>query len=211
MGKAYFIEAEEKKDLLKLTERTRIARDLHDTLGHEMTGLIMHLELTKKQFENDSNEAMLMLDDGITTARASLRKIRGIVDTLRDLKDEDYDSLELLIDSFKTKTGVNVELNINKTLESRPCSKVIYRIVQEALTNSVRHGKASKVIISIINGSNEIMFEVEDDGVGVDIINLGNGLNGMKERINECHGEIHFESNQGFRIYGVIPKEEDNA
>ncbi len=201
--------ANEIEKLTIVKERNRIARDLHDTLGHSITGTIMEMEMAYHLLEEDSKGSKELISKSIISMRDGLKKIREVVETLKnhDNISVGLNSIEKLIDDFSNKTKVNIKLNVKgKVVKTRPSINiVIYRTIQEALTNSVRHGCASNVIIELIYLEDKIEFFIRDNGKGCEFINKGHGLKGMKERITDVKGQVKFSSKQGFIIEGCLP------
>jgi len=207
-------------------ERSSIARDLHDTLGHELTGLIMQLELSKFNLEEGNEEKGLeYLVSSIQNARNSLTKVRTIVDTLKNQEKLVFanQSLRELIDEYKKRTNIEVELNIIKEETIFPDKLLLlYRIIQEALTNTAKHSQSDYVKIDIDYDNQAINFEIEDYTSKKSLfkknrkqqsIIKGNGLIGMEERLIQVGGTIKFVkytgANSGFMIKGFIPKRMD--
>lgn len=189
-----------------LEERSRIAREIHDSLGHDMTGLIMQMEMVNHMIEQDPKGAKTMLESAIENGRASLNSVRRVIDTL---KNESYD-LEAMVKAFSDKTSVKVTCsgcNIKGFEES--ISKVLYRVVQEALTNALKHGGATEVYVDMQSNNEMIKFNITDNGRGADHFNKGFGLKSMTKRVESVGGKIHFSSKNGFEIIGHIVRNYD--
>ncbi|EOC99556.1 two-component sensor histidine kinase [Caldisalinibacter kiritimatiensis] len=203
--------AQKIEELTILEERNRIARDIHDTLGHMMTGIIMELEMASHIIDKDTGKAKKLLKASKTSAREGLSKIRQVVETLKPDKQisKGIDSIKELIDEFSQKTGVDIDLNIIGSIKklTPTVSVTLYRVVQESLTNAVRHGKATKIIVNISLTKEKIEFQIKDNGIGDKDIKLGFGLKGMTERVRALHGEIEFKVGDGFIVRGYIPGE----
>jgi signal transduction histidine kinase len=201
--------AEKIQELTTTQERNRIARDLHDTLGHDITGLIMQLEMTSSMMDNDITKAKSLIDDSKITARNSLKKVRRIVETFKeDSKTyNNIDAIKNLIKEFSIKTGININLKIigDKITISPDIHITLYRIIQESITNAVRHGKANNIKVTIIYEKDYITFRIIDNGIGCDKIYEGYGLKGMNERINLLDGEIKYINKNGFEVSGKLP------
>ncbi len=208
-------------------ERNRIARDIHDTIGHNMTALIMQLQMAEHLYKEDAARAAELLASALTTAKDSLSGIREVVETLRG--DESVDkkgAIRLLTAEFAEKTGTAIRLDIvegEAEEEDGPAENpsedpsgvrnpaadmALYRIVQEALTNAVRHGKATEISVDIRYLPKEIRFRIADNGTGAAEIKEGFGLKGIRERAEAFGGKVTIESGQGFSIEGVIYLEE---
>ena len=200
--------SEELKHLTKLQERSSIARDLHDTLGHELTGLIMRMEMASRLMEQDPVKGQNMLEEAKTAARDSLSQVRAIVNTLKSDEEISWtqSSMKELAEHFSSMTGVRIIYDNSGEGPASPATGLtLYRLVQEALTNAVRHGKATKVNIQIGYEQNGVRFEVEDNGKGCQNISYGNGINGMFERITALRGDLQVDGSKGFRLTGFIP------
>jgi len=190
-------------------ERTKIARDLHDTLGHDMTGLIMQIEMGTRLLEsNQQLEGLEQLEGAKKSARDSMAKVRQIVQTLKTGDQEKWSlsSVEILTQTFSDKTGVKIELTIVGEHHINPdVSIALYRLIQESLTNSVRHGKAKHVNILIEFDESGLRIRIHDDGTGCKKLEYGNGLKGMKERIGYLSGNVEFICKNGFTVIANIP------
>lgn len=201
-------------------ERNRIARDIHDTIGHNMTALIMQLQMAEHLQMEDKARAAELLTSAVATAKDSLSGIREVVETLRG--DETADpkgAIRLLTAEFADKTGSAIKLNIVEDEEGAPTENpsvirnpaahmALYRIVQEALTNAVRHGKATEISVDIKYLPREVRFQIRDNGTGAVEIKEGFGLKGIRERTEAFGGTVTIESEKGFSIEGVIYLEE---
>ncbi|GMQ60659.1 sensor histidine kinase [Vallitalea sediminicola] len=200
--------AEKIKELTTIEERNRIARDLHDTLGHDMTGLIMQLEMTSSMIDKDVDAAKGLMEDSKVTARNSLKKVRKIVETFKDESKiySDIGAINELVDDFSNKTGVNIKFEVkgDKVALSPDVYITLYRIVQESMTNAVRHGEATQIKIIIIYEKNVIRFSITDNGVGCDNVCEGYGLKGMRERVGLLGGFIDYRNECGFEVIGEI-------
>jgi PAS domain S-box-containing protein len=187
-------------------ERTNIAREIHDELGQQLTGLKMDVSWISKKIKSDDaaiNEKIhgmtKLIDDTVKTVRKIASELRpGILDDLGLVAALDWQSKE-----FEKRTGIkcyftsdNIEYNFNKTI-----STGIFRIYQEALTNVARHSKASKVESSIVINNDEMIdINIKDNGIGMSNENSGRstlGLVGMKERAFMMDGQLIIDSQEG--------------
>lgn len=204
--------SEKVEELAIVEERNRIARDIHDTLGHSITGMIMEIEMIDTLLlEEDSERAKEMVNRLKIEARDSLVKVREVVETLKPSESEDrpvtQNPVKALIDNFVDSTNVEVSYNIEGDFNAviPTTNIVLYRMVQEALTNGVRHGKATNFHIEIKYYSDLIVFYIKDNGIGFKNLEKGFGLKNMEERINTLNGQVVFSSENGFIIQGFIP------
>ncbi|WP_214659259.1 sensor histidine kinase [Candidatus Formimonas warabiya] len=199
--------------LTLVEERNRIARDLHDTLGHHMTALIMQMEMAGHMLETDPGRAGQLLEQGKKTARESLAGIREVVETLRGdpAPVRAISSLQDLVGEFSRKTGVQVQLSLSGSGPDRDpaAEKALFRILQEALTNAVRHGQASRVDIDLSYAGGRVDFLIRDNGGGNADFQEGYGLQGIRERVEAGGGRVEFTSRDGFTVKGFLSGEED--
>lgn len=202
-------------------ERRRIAGEIHDSLGHDLTGLILILEAGKRLMNHDLEAAKTHWDKALQVSRTALNSVRELVSEKR----ESYFEFELssrlaeMVCEAQALTGLQIELDIKHQglCLSNKENFNLYRIFQEAITNTLRYANADRVQISISGNRESVLFSYCDNGVGTNKIEAGNGLKGMKERIDELGGVISFYSQKGkgFEINGHINRrrvrnEEDN-
>jgi len=198
------------ESLASEAERRRIAGEIHDSLGHDLTGLILTLEAGKKLMNHDLEVAKTYWDKALQVSRTALNSVRELVSEKR----ESYFAFELssrlneMACKAQALTGLQIELDLKPQglcLSSKEDFN-LYRIFQEAITNTLRHANADRVQISISGNREEVSFSYSDNGAGTNKIEEGNGLQGMKERVAEIGGVISFQSQRGkgFKINGQI-------
>jgi signal transduction histidine kinase len=199
------------EELAIAKERNRLARDVHDTLGHTMTLVLTALEVGQLSCDKDPGTAKKYLAEAIQITRQGITELRN---SIRGLVPERInasnltDSLKKMITDFQI-SGMTVDLSFNEPelfLDS-VYSDMVYRICQEALTNSFKHGKAREVSIILRVDQERIRLYIIDDGRGCKEIKPGYGLNGMKQRVEDLRGTIVFGSDgeRGFTIHTEIP------
>ncbi|CAH1197187.1 Protein-glutamate methylesterase/protein-glutamine glutaminase [Paenibacillus sp. JJ-223] len=192
-----------------LEERYRMARELHDIIGHTFTSLILGMETLKSHIHSDEGEAKLQ--GMLKLARTGLDDIRHQVhqmDPVEEALPLDRSLLQML-DEFKENTGIRV---VFRTMgEPYPVMKqaklVLYRCLQEALTNASRHGQASTIQVLLQYDHLQVMLQVQDNGKGDDNLQYGFGLTGMKERLAPLQGQlyIHSQAEAGTMVTCTIP------
>lgn len=196
--------------LAVIGERNRIARDIHDGLGHNMTALIMQLEMMEHMLAEDSQKARGLLERAKKTARESMAGIREVVDTLRGEDEAPIaeGSIKSLVSEFSARTGIKVKLNLSGEERTRfpEAQAALFRIVREALTNSARHGNATEVSIDIVNSEKIVEFHIKDNGTASDFVE-GYGLKGIRERVKALGGQVEFHAGDGFDIKGMMKLE----
>jgi signal transduction histidine kinase len=196
-------------------ERNQFARDVHDSVGHTMTLLISLLGVCKLTLRNDMEMTDKKLDEALKTAREGLDEIRNSIKGLSLEKLEVTnieDSLEILVENFK-RSGVDIDLNVSGSSSNIDIqvNYVLFRTLQEALTNSVRHGKATKVMVYLQSEIKLIKMFIMDNGIGCKKIVKGMGLCGMEERVRSLGGTIVYGSDGelGFNVHIEIPLREE--
>lgn len=200
--------------LTVVEERNRIARDIHDSLGHNMTALIMQLQMAEHLLKEDIPKAEGLLANAVRTAKESLAGIREVVETLRGAGTAlaPAEAMRKLVNEFSVKTGVEIGLDINgeAAMQDSAANIAVYRIIQEAMTNAVRHGKATRISVSIDYSSESIAFSVRDNGLGAEKVTEGYGLKGIRERVEAFGGKVEFGAGDGFYIKGTLYLEVKN-
>lgn len=196
--------------LTRLRERSQFARDLHDTVGHELTGLIMSLEMSKLK-AHDSKVTMDEIQQSIDQAREILRAMRSLVDTHKEviMHDNLYEALSKKLTVFESQTRILVKFTYTLFDEiiDEMVSDALYKAVIESVTNSAKHSSASRIWVSLQPlDSGEILLKVEDNGVLKGVISKGNGLKFIEERIKRIDGSVVFDcDNNGFRTTIKVP------
>ena len=224
--RAYYRELEERAERLEREqeestrratqeEQERIARELHDVIAHSVSVMVVQATAAREIFEKQperAREALRSIEETGRSALTELRRLLGIVrsqDVERREPQPGLGTLEALVDQVRA-TGLEVELELEPGLGelSAGVGLSVYRIVQEALTNTLKHAQASRARISIGHKGHELMIEVSDDGSGVrEPATNGHGLIGMRERVALLGGELHAgaRSGGGFAIKVRLP------
>ncbi len=210
------------EEIAVLKERNRLARDVHDTLGQTLSILITLLQVSLLSCKRDIKETEEHINKAISITSNGLSELRNSISGLTSAKQEKnnlFDTLEKLINDFEC-SGLSVDLSVNRLEQNidNSYAEVIYRICQEALTNSIKHGKATESSIVLKFSENNIKLFIFDNGIGCKklCIEEGFGLQGMQQRVNALKGYIKFGSDgkKGFNIHAEIPllitKEENN-
>lgn len=186
-----------------LAERTRIALDLHDSLGHALTTLNTHLQNAISIQESDQKKARFYLERAGSLAGAVLDDVRETVTILHDDNGAERfpatQLLEQLRADFVAAVPINLDWNVevDGNLQGR-FAMALYRIVQEALTNIIRHAHASNVTVRISANGHGVTLLVSDNGRGFrNESNGGHGLTSMRNRVESLSGTIAIISTEG--------------
>ncbi|MEM7133520.1 MAG: sensor histidine kinase [Chloroflexota bacterium] len=197
-------------------ERNRLSRELHDTLAHHMSGMILQLEGTKLLWNQDLAQAKRTLEESLETARSGLTETRRALKALRASPLEDLglrEAIRLLANSTAEQAGLSVDLSLpDVPIQTSPTiEQTIYRVVQEALTNVKRHANAKKLKIELDHHESQLSLLIQDDGRGFETKQINSeehfGLHGMMERAETVGGQFTVQSTvgQGTRIQLLVP------
>lgn len=195
-------------------ERSRVAGELHDSLGHSLTALIMHLDFIEKVMDSDKDRARELVIKTQAMARDSMGVLRKAVYALKEDKCIKglKESINELIGNITSVEGINVQYQCDGNIEdmSPDLKNIIYRTIQEGITNSLKHGMASSISIHTGVNGYYARLVVEDNGAGCKNIIKGNGLMGIEERIFALKGTIVYlnKSEGGFGFDICIPLKE---
>lgn len=194
-----------------LEERDRLSKDLHDTMGHSYTSIIMGMETLRMELK--SKEGEQQLDSLLQLARNSMEEVRLYLHQL-DLSQESLPlatTLQQLTEEFKKHAKVNVRTRIigEEYMVSKQSKMTLYRSLQESLTNAVRHGHSTEIIVSLHFEPQQIRLDVQDNGCGVEEWKDGFGLTAMKERVSQSQGRVivYSKKGEGTLISCVLPKQ----
>lgn len=196
-----------------LQERNRIAREIHDSLGHLLTAQSIQLENAITLWQSNTQKAQTFLTEAKHLGSNALQEVRQSIATLRSdpLKGQSLESaIARLVKDFQRTTNIvpDCTINLGHPL-STEVSTATYRIVQEALTNIYKHSAATQVTIRLQANTEVLFLLVEDNGTGFnpDQNTTGFGLQGMRERTAALGGQLNIISQPGAgcRITAYIP------
>ena len=184
-------------------ERARLARELHDETGQALTSILLGLKPLEQTAE--SAEARAALESVRELVIATLQDVRRLAVELRPSALDDFGlvpAVERLTDTFREQSGLHVDLETQLGEERLPteAETTLYRVIQEALTNVVKHSAASRVSILLRRKNGAVVAVVEDDGAGFDPSDTradAIGLAGMSERVSLAGGRLQVESSPG--------------
>jgi len=194
-------------ELVKLEERQRIARDLHDTLGQKLSLIGLKSDLAVKLIYSNPTRAQIEINDVRQTARSALKEVREIVTEMRGtrLEDEMYRIEQIL---SAAQIAFRLEGDPKLTNTSLLIENVLSMCLKEAVTNIVKHSRTSSCTIFIEPTQTELIVKVKDEGIGIATESMyirGNGLRGMKERLEFVNGSMEIISAKGLTLIIKVP------
>ncbi|MGP4022622.1 sensor histidine kinase [Actinomadura sp. 3N407] len=182
-------------------ERLRIARELHDLLGHQLTALVLELEVA-------AHHSAPPAGPHVERARGLARDLLGDVRTaVGELRSRTPSLRQALAEIVADLPAPRVHLSVDDSAEpDEACTAALIRCVQEVVTNTIRHSEAGNLWIDVGRaGTGEIVLTARDDGRGASLLRLGNGLTGVRERIAQLDGVVSFDTRSGFTVNARVP------
>lgn len=199
-------------ELMKKEERLRIARDLHDTLGHTLSLITLKSQLVERLAFKSPERAQHEAREIQETSRAALRQVRELVSEMRAIKVS-----EELIEAREMLRTAEIAMRVEgeQALEgvAELTQNVLSLCLKEAVTNIVKHSRAQNCTVTLRRSDSEVEMKIEDDGVGpggkdvgkqektdgsgLENVGGGNGLQGMRERLALIEGTLHLTARQG--------------
>lgn len=197
-----------------LEERTRLASEIHDGLGHQLTSLIVQLQALQIMQETDPKRAAESISQLISIARQAMAEVRvAVKEWSNDEMGLGLVALKGLVSQTQGRSSIQFNFNQQSDVSEWPieASIVLYRVLQESLTNVLRHSNATICSIDLEEANDTIYLTVTDNGITTKEkpANLGFGLNGIVERCKAAGGDCHFSSIEphGFCLEAVVPVE----
>ena len=193
-------------DNTRIAERVRIARELHDLVGHHLTALTLNLEVATHLVDG---RALEHVQQAHSLAKLLLADVREVVNDMRvDDKVDLAAALRTLVGGVPEPV-IHLDLPLELAMTDPRRAQVLLRCAQEMITNSVRHARAKNLWLSLVQDVDGVVLTARDDGRGVNSVEAGNGLNGMAERLRQLGGELKIETSQGagFSLHAWIPAE----
>ena len=202
--------AAESEHMAETRERNRLAREIHDTLGHALTGIIAGADACIQMLEISPEMARRQMERIAETARAGMNEVRRSVNALRPDALERFrlsEALAKLCSEMQQTSHADINLYIQpeELRLSQDEEDAVYRIVQESVTNAVRHGHATEIEVCLTGKNRHLTITVQDNGIGCAVIEQGFGLRHMRERLRLLGGSLRYSGDSGFRIEASIP------
>ena len=192
---------------VRLVERARIGRDLHDVLGHHLTALSLNLEVASHLTEGDARSR---IDTAQSVTKLLLGDVRAVVGELRQEEGLDLPAaLHKLADGIP-QPRVHIGVAPDLSIEDPAAGEVVLRCAQEIVTNAVRHSRAENLWLDVTQSEAGIQVRGRDDGRGAAAVASGHGLSGMRERVEHRGGTLSLETapGRGFSVTAVLPAPE---
>jgi signal transduction histidine kinase len=185
-------------------ERLRISRELHDSLGHHLVALGIQLQLAEK-LASEAAVGPVNAAQGIS--REALAEVRRVVTVMQTPEQIDFGASLKLLASRIPNPHIHIDLNAELVLPDPERTHALFRCVQEAITNSVKHAEARNIWVTVRSGGEGVEIRVRDDGRGARNLLEGNGLSGIRHRVAHLGGVANFTSaeGRGFELHLTAP------
>ncbi len=187
------------KEATKQSERVRIARNIHDLVGHHLTALTINLQVAMHKTEGDAKQ---QVEKSYAIAKLLLADVREAVTEIREKSAlELSEALKALVESVP-RLKIHLQLQEDLAIADVELADTILRCVQESLTNTLKHGHANEFHIKLRQQEEQVQLTMQDNGKVSDSIKPGNGLTGIKERVAALGGKVDFQADKsGFRTF----------
>jgi signal transduction histidine kinase len=207
-------------ELAAAAERNRLARDIHDSLGHYLAAISIQLEKAQAYRARDPQEADQAIRDAKQTTQAALRDVRQSVSALRGAEDR-FSLRQSLADLVRRMADGSLDIDCrvegDESDYAGPVLTALYRVAQEGLTNVQKHAQARHVLLDVRLGEQEACLSLRDDGTGFDTETLaglasspdhGFGIRGLQERLELVRGQMNIRSDPhlGTELTVTVPK-----
>jgi signal transduction histidine kinase len=200
------------EELTIVRERNRLAREIHDGLGHYLTVIHMQIQAAKAVMKNSPEKAIVLLTIAQKQSQEALIDVRKSVTALRDSEEARIplsERINQLVHTTSTdKLHITSEIKGKAKSGSPHLELTIFRIIQEGIQNCIKHAQASKLKITLdYEEEGKLRLNIRDNGVGTEKINGGFGLIGMKERVQQLGGSLNYSGKigEGFTIEVEVP------
>lgn len=192
----------------RVAERVRIARELHDLVGHHLTALTLNLEVATHLVDG---KALEHVQQARSLAKLLLADVREVVSDMRVDDKVDLSAALRALVAGVPQPRVHLDLPATLAMSDPGRAQVLLRCAQELITNSVRHAEAQNLWIRLKLERDGVDMTARDDGRGRDEVEAGNGLKGMSERLKQLGGALDFKSKRGagFTVHLWLPLEAD--
>lgn len=200
------------EELAIARERNRLAREIHDGLGHYLTTIHMQIQAASVVMNVNPQRAREAMEKAQNLTQEALLDVRRSVAALHSLPEESLPLSESIVKVLKNAedAGIKTELSVlgNTRMLSPQAQLTLYRAVQESVNNTCKHARASMIkIVLDFSSPEKVQLRMSDDGIGTESMDGGFGLLGLKERAHLLDGEFHVDSapGKGFSMEIVVP------
>ncbi|MBS4174687.1 sensor histidine kinase [Bacillus sp. FJAT-49736] len=192
----------------KLEERNRLSQEIHDKIGHSMTGALIQMEASKRLMYVDQKKASKLLQNAINISKEGIESIRITLKNMKPSTEQmGIHRMKLLFDEYASKHGLTASFVYKGNLEViTPIHwKIIQENITEALTNTLKYSDATHVSIHLNVLNKVIRAEVRDNGRGAEKVKKGLGIRGMEERTAAINGKVIVDGTNGFSVTTLLP------
>ena len=189
-------------------ERNRVAQELHDSLGHYLMAISMHIDVLDKTLDISPEKSKNILSKTKIIVDNSIDELRSTVYSLKKNNINIISSVNSLTENLSISNNISFNVNISNDIEnvSLLIKDALYKTIKESITNGIKHGKASQFIIDLFIKDNIIYLSILNNGIKPDNIIKSNGLNGMEDRLKVLNGKLNVENTlDGFKVSCTIP------
>ncbi len=186
--------------LAAVAERERIARDLHDVLGHTLSLIILKSELASKLSARDPERAAKEIRDVEQVARTAMAEVRETIRGYRTTLDAEVTRARALLET----AGIPGEFSVTLSAPNADRDEVLAFVLREAVTNVVRHSEATVCRVHVEQSSDACTLTIHDDGRGAELTE-GSGVRGMRERVSAAGGTLAYQASAGTRLTVTLP------
>ncbi|XID94881.1 sensor histidine kinase [Paenibacillaceae bacterium WGS1546] len=192
----------------KLEERNRLSQEMHDQIGHSMTGALFQMEAAKRFLYSEPERAEELLQNAIHISKDGIERTRSVLQNIKPLTEQlGFNRMKLFIDEFAVRHGIRAVLTGKGNMDAITAMqwRIIHENVQEALTNSLKYAEATAVSVEIEVLHALVKAVVADNGKGASKVVKGLGILGMEERAAEANGTIIVDGSRGFSVTTLLP------
>jgi len=186
--------------LAAVAERERIARDLHDVLGHTLSLIILKSQLVSKVLEHDPSRAAREIHDVEQVARKAMTEVRETIRGYRATLDHEVSQARALLEA----AGIHGEFSVELSTPSAARDEVLAFVLREGVTNVARHSGATHCRVRLEESNGGCTLTIEDDGQGA-VLPQGGGIRGMRERVAAAGGTLGYEASSGTHLTVTLP------
>ncbi len=200
--------AGETAHLAEIRERNRIAREIHDSIGHDLAGNLLQLQAAEKIMDRDPAKTRELLRKTVTGLAGSVELLRSTVHNIRPRQTLGWSHFEQIIDNFQY-CPVDFTHQGSFALLTPHQVEIFTAILKESLTNTARHSDATHMTVALEVREKIIRLLIQDNGSGCTTVREGMGISGMRERVHHAGGSFSVNPREGFMIVCILPREEE--